>query len=409
MKKFITLLLVLTGMVSTASAWTGTLKGSFDSWGSGVAFTAIGNWEMYVKISGDYIHSSDVTFKPTIDGKGWRGPKGKDSDWEITPNGSTVFGTDVAGDHNFLIKKNANATDIYVHLKTYDDGKNDWWEVKVLVVESYTSYPIKFSSTLGSVSAYRYYNDIPLHGTWPGESLTTTSGSCSATLSVLPGSKVIFTNGEDGDANKTDALDVVRNGVYSKANGLSHISTTITSAGYATFSSEKAVDFTGKGVDAYIASAITDNKVVLTKHNKVPSYNGVLLKGSAGTYDIPVTDSPDDIDANMLMATVLATEVAASTSGTYHYVLANSSGIGFYNVATATTSAAGKAYLETATALASETGARAGWIFEDEPTGIQQVETAKVNDNAYFNLAGQRVAQPTKGLYIVNGKKVIIK
>ena len=31
------------------------------------------------------------------------------------------------------------------------------------------------------------------------------------------------------------------------------------------------------------------------------------------------------------------------------------------------------------------------------------------NDKVVYNLAGQRVAQPTKGLYIVNGKKVIIK
>ena len=30
-------------------------------------------------------------------------------------------------------------------------------------------------------------------------------------------------------------------------------------------------------------------------------------------------------------------------------------------------------------------------------------------DGIYYNLAGQRVAQPTKGLYIVNGKKVVIK
>ncbi len=31
------------------------------------------------------------------------------------------------------------------------------------------------------------------------------------------------------------------------------------------------------------------------------------------------------------------------------------------------------------------------------------------NDKGIFNLSGQRIAQPTKGLYIVNGKKVIIK
>ena len=42
-------------------------------------------------------------------------------------------------------------------------------------------------------------------------------------------------------------------------------------------------------------------------------------------------------------------------------------------------------------------------------TGIQTVNHTNVADGAYFNLAGQRVAAPAKGLYIVNGKKVVVK
>ena len=54
-------------------------------------------------------------------------------------------------------------------------------------------------------------------------------------------------------------------------------------------------------------------------------------------------------------------------------------------------------------------------------TGVNEVkEVNEVNDNSWYNLAGQRVAQPTnachtstfrlkKGMYIVNGKKVVIK
>ncbi|MBQ8487907.1 MAG: Ig-like domain-containing protein [Prevotella sp.] len=42
-------------------------------------------------------------------------------------------------------------------------------------------------------------------------------------------------------------------------------------------------------------------------------------------------------------------------------------------------------------------------------TGIQTVNHTNVADGAYFNLAGQRVAAPAKGLYIVNGKKVVLK
>ncbi len=49
-------------------------------------------------------------------------------------------------------------------------------------------------------------------------------------------------------------------------------------------------------------------------------------------------------------------------------------------------------------------------LVKDGATGIDAtlVNSEKVNSQ-YFNLAGQRVAQPTQGLYIVNGKKVLVK
>lgn len=50
-------------------------------------------------------------------------------------------------------------------------------------------------------------------------------------------------------------------------------------------------------------------------------------------------------------------------------------------------------------------------LFDDETTGISTVESegVKTLSNEYYSLNGQRVANPRKGLYIVNGKKVIIK
>ena len=50
-------------------------------------------------------------------------------------------------------------------------------------------------------------------------------------------------------------------------------------------------------------------------------------------------------------------------------------------------------------------------IIIGETTGIMSVDNGQltVDSSEVYNLNGQRVAQPTKGLYIVNGKKVIIK
>ena len=59
--------------------------------------------------------------------------------------------------------------------------------------------------------------------------------------------------------------------------------------------------------------------------------------------------------------------------------------------------------------LSTNVGAREYFWFEDETTGIEAAKASQKMNGEFFNLAGQRVAQPTKGLYIVNGKKVIMK
>jgi hypothetical protein len=76
---------------------------------------------------------------------------------------------------------------------------------------------------------------------------------------------------------------------------------------------------------------------------------------------------------------------------------------------TSGTLAANKAYLE----IPAGAGARAlSIVFDDEQetTAIESVAPKAVaKDNIYYDLQGRRVAQPTRGLYIVNGKKVVIK
>ncbi len=44
-----------------------------------------------------------------------------------------------------------------------------------------------------------------------------------------------------------------------------------------------------------------------------------------------------------------------------------------------------------------------------EGTGIKTVQSAEGRGQSYYNLSGQRVQNPSKGLYIVNGKKVLVK
>lgn len=80
-------------------------------------------------------------------------------------------------------------------------------------------------------------------------------------------------------------------------------------------------------------------------------------------------------------------------------------GVGFYKLSSTGTIGANKAYLT----YSGASQARSFFGF-DETTGIE-MPTAEVidADAVVYDLQGRRVAQPTKGLYIVNGKKVIIK
>lgn len=58
--------------------------------------------------------------------------------------------------------------------------------------------------------------------------------------------------------------------------------------------------------------------------------------------------------------------------------------------------------------------AKMALVFDDfvegnETTGINELKTEVLNDNKYYNLQGIEVAYPVKGIYIHNGKKVIVK
>ena len=89
-----------------------------------------------------------------------------------------------------------------------------------------------------------------------------------------------------------------------------------------------------------------------------------------------------------------------------HYVL--SGGSSFVWVKDAGVLSAGKCWIELPK---SANNARAlSIVFEGETTGINAVSSsADKTDGEWYDLSGRRVAQPTKGLFIVNGKKVVVK
>ena len=197
---------------------------------------------------------------------------------------------------------------------------------------------------------------------------------------------------------------------------------TITTAKYATFCSEKAVDFSQTGITVYKAKANDDTKTVTfsaISEGIVPAYTGVILyKEVAGELSAPVslTKGTSDWSDNEMVGTYERTMVERTTTigdvTKYNYILQNSvDGIVFNRAKSANEQEgyympAGKAYLST-TVDAVESRMKVN--IEGETTGINTINGEGLKLNGYYNLNGQRVDNPKKGLYIVNGKKVMVK
>ena len=181
---------------------------------------------------------------------------------------------------------------------------------------------------------------------------------------------------------------------------------------FATFNSDNALDFTGvTDVLAYTAKVSADGSTVtLAKvEGKVPANTGLLIrKGDATSANVPMAASADEVTNEFIAVTAANCDADQEYKTVKEgFILATVDGVqGFYkaNSTEGTKVAKGKAYLPATGA----SGVRLMMNFGDETTGINEMRTV-VLDNSVYNLNGVRVAQPTKGLYIVNGKKVIVK
>lgn len=168
-----------------------------------------------------------------------------------------------------------------------------------------------------------------------------------------------------------------------------------------TYVTINALDFTGvDGLKAYVATEANASGVTIEEVTAaVPAGTPLLLIGTAGTeYSVPVAASASAPAKNLLVAGDGTTTFDGSTND---YILF-SDGL-FYQIGSGTV-ATNKAYLH----LTEAPAARALNIIVSDATAVKAVKTVQA-DGACYNLSGQRVAQPSKGLYIVNGKKYIVK
>lgn len=178
---------------------------------------------------------------------------------------------------------------------------------------------------------------------------------------------------------------------------------TISAEGWATAKATYAVDFTGvEGIDAYTAT-VSENTVTLHKVGPVPAGTALVLKGE--TKEVPTIESADDVSNDLHWYPTYTVNdehrhvygLVKGTDGKAQFTRVNNGQV-----------ITNKAILELVPSASRELKV----VFDDETTGISQIENtqpATKTDGAIYNLNGQRVMNPGKGLYIINGKKVIMK
>ncbi len=208
---------------------------------------------------------------------------------------------------------------------------------------------------------------------------------------------------------------------YSPAPAPTSTDITVSAAGWTSFYDFEHAYVMPEGLTGYIVSMTYDENVIsidetYTAGDEVPAAEPLLLKGAAGTYTLNYVDNEDEGSYDNILVGV---DVEASTSidpvyDEYYYFYGltkgkgeNANKVGFYwmNATGAPfVCAAHKAYLALPKDMVDEVK---GFSFDALETAIKAVETKEIANKQTFNLQGQRVNAAQKGIYIVNGKKVV--
>ena len=177
-------------------------------------------------------------------------------------------------------------------------------------------------------------------------------------------------------------------------------------------------------VEVYVASEVSETSIVLEAVTGVlPANTGVVVRAEQGVYTFNYTeDAATPVAQNLFKGTAANTWILPTAGSTAFVLSVVDDEVGMYRAALngegKFLNNANKAYLEVTNnklGLSEEEldtsapGAQLskGFSFQfPEATGISGVTTPSTLSNTYYDLQGRKVAQPTRGIYIFNGKKV---
>lgn len=211
----------------------------------------------------------------------------------------------------------------------------------------------------------------------------------------------------DNYASTTNVLSYSQYGVVTKLSVyIPLVTVSVSGAGYATYATTNNVKVPNDENVKVMTVKVNDDNSTITLHDVaagtvIPAGTGILVKAPAGDCNFVVTSTEGaPLENNNLVA---ATTDVTSYGDKFFALTKQGEKVGFALVANGVVIPAGKAYLEVPEATAAKF-----FGLDGEATGINNVKTAKA-DGAYYTLEGVKTTKPVKGLYIHNGKKIIVK
>ena len=306
----------------------------------------------------------------------------------------------------------------------YSEGEN----IEGLTIINSGNSAVRSSN---SASAYAKDADV-VFTTLPAGKYKLTSSICdfkgrdaSAEFSYKAGEKVIFTHkaevinsdtktSEEFTLNESTPISLVKGGnesqgvdfIYIQRTGDATETVSVTEAGYATYATKYNVEVPNdENVKVMTVKVNDDNSTItlneIDANTVIPAGTGILVKAPAGNCDFVVTsDEGKELEHNSLVA---AKEAVTSDGATFFALTKMDTKVGFAVVNNGVKIPAGKAYLKVPAATTAKF-----FGLDGEATGINSVKTAKA-DGAYYTLEGVKTTKPIKGLYIHNGKKIVVK
>ena len=330
----------------------------------------------------------------------------------------------------------------------YDKTKGTIWLTRVKQVPAETGFLLIGDEgdydipTIDGVSDVYYKNMFK--GTLTGTTIYTTDGDytnyyLSSGASGVGFYKVTNENGVSIKANRCYLpilTDIPANGAEGDVEVIK-----VSAAKQVPYYTSKNIDFTSldaQGVKAYTATGYnyTSGVIWLTRVKKVPAQTGILVMADKeGEYSVPTT-SVQSVYENMFTGsetaqTIYTTETVGDIEYINYYLSNGTSGVGFYKVTNENGQKMGanRSYLQIpyratsgARGMGNTTSSFSKMVISDDDddviaipvfggdaTGISDVHQRVEEQEVYYNLQGLRVDKPGKGVFIRNGKKVVIK